>query len=374
MNLESEIRAIVERRIAADTEVGMQVAAYHRGRQILNLSMGTVARGGTPVDGRTLFPIFSVIKGALGVAVHVQAAKGLLDIDAPIASYWPAFAARGKDAITLRHVLSHHAGVPQMPADSTLEKVMDWDWITDAIADLEPMHAPGAQTWYHGMTYGWLLGEAVRRTDPARRKPNRFLQDEVLGPLGIDSLFTSVPDGDLGRVAELSGAPYPADLPPGSPMRIGIPASVDLQPINFNRADVRQAEIPAVGGYASASALARLFALLANDGELDGVRLFPRALVETMRIARAGSEAPDPMLGGPARLSIGGFMLGGLIPAVGPREDTQFSMGAGGSLAWADHANALAVAITHNHMYGHLPPEEDPKVLIGNAIRAAVAG
>jgi CubicO group peptidase (beta-lactamase class C family) len=193
-----------------------------------------------------------------------------------------------------------------------------------------------------------------------------------MAPLGIDSFFIAVPAGELGRVAELSGAPYPPDLPEGIPIRVGIPATVDLQPPNFNRNDVRQAEIPAVGGYATAAAVARLFAMLAGDGEIDGVRLLPAELVASMRIARENSEAPDPFLGGPARLSVGGFMLGGAKPAVGTREDTMFSIGAGGSIAWADHANDLAVAITHNRMYGHQAAEDDPQILIGNAIRKSL--
>lgn len=372
MELNSIVADIVRTRIETGKEVGVQVAAYHRGRQIVDVALGAMSEDGPPVDSRTIFPIFSVVKGALAVAVHIQASKGLLDLDAPIAGYWPEFAAHGKDRITLRHVLSHQAGVPQMPAGVTLERAMDWDWITAAIADLEPMHEPGAESWYHGMTYGWLIGEAIRRTDPQHRLIDRFLQEEVCKPLGIDSFFISVPVSERSRVATLSGAPYPRDLPDTSPLCIGLPHSVGLQAENFNRADVQHAELPAVGGYANASSVARLFALLAGGGELDGVRLLPEALVETMRVARANSDAPDPFLGGPARLSIGGFMLGGAKPAVGPRSDTLFSIGAGGSIAWADRE--LAVAITHNQMYMHQPPGEDPQVLIGDAIRAAIAG
>jgi CubicO group peptidase (beta-lactamase class C family) len=372
MSLESEIAAIVEDRMASGKEVGMQVAVYHRGQKVADLAFGTVSEGGDKVSGDTIFPIFSVVKAALAVGAHVQAAKHRLDIDAPIASYWPEFAAQGKETITLRHVLSHQAGIPQMPAGVTLERAMNWEWMTAAIADLAPMHAPGAESWYHGMTYGWLVGEAIRRTDPAGRRIDAFVQEEVMAPLGIDSFFIAVPAGELGRVAELSGAPYPPDLPEGIPIRVGIPVAVDLQPANFNRHDVRQAEIPAVGGYATAAAVARLFAMLAGDGEIDGVRLLPAELVASMRTAREDSEAPDPFLGGPARLSVGGFMLGGAKPAVGTREDTMFSIGAGGSIAWADHANDLAVAITHNRMYGHQPAEDDPQILIGNAIRKSL--
>jgi len=152
------------------------------------------------------------------------------------------------------------------------------------------------------------------------------------------------------------------------PLRVGIPQAVDLSPANFNRADVQSWSIPAVGGYSNADGVARVFAMLAEGGELDGVRMLSAERVAALATPRPNTDAPDPFLGGPARLSEGGYMLGGAKPAVGSRPDTLFSIGAGGSIAWADRQHRLAVAITHNRMYP-TPKENDPQVRIGRLIR-----
>ncbi len=370
--LNDDVEALLEELVGKGREIGIQVAAYHRGRQVVEAVAGRMADGGAAADSEAIFPIFSVIKGIIAVAAHVQAERGLLDIDAPIASYWPEFAAHGKDRTSLRDVFSHRAGVPHMPEDTTLEHAGDWQWMTAAIANLVPLHPPGTESFYHGMTYGWLIGEAVRRTDPQRRPFEMFLREEVLAPLGADSLFLAVPDAVRDRVATLSGRAYPPEIPDGTPLRIGIPAAVDLQPEIFNRPDVQRAVIPAVGAYGNADSVARVFAMLAEGGALDGTRLLSEDRVRALAVPRPNSDAPDPFLGGPARLSEGGYMLGGARPAVGSRTDTLFSIGAGGSIAWADRHDRLAVAITHNLMYPGSPVEDDPQVKIGRLIRAGL--
>lgn len=367
--LASELLAVLNERIGAGLEVGMQVAAYHEGGLIVDVAAGTRSEEGDKVDGSTLFQIFSVFKGVLAVAVHIQAERRLLDIDGPIADYWPEFARHGKSGITLRHVLTHSAGIPQMPPEMNIAKLADWSGMAAAIADLAPIHAPGERSYYHGMTYGWLLGEAVRRTDPQQRAIDIFIAEEISRPLSLDGLFMRMTDDLRPRLATLSGSPYPTDLPADSPLMIGIPAAVALQPPIFNRADVQSSLVPAVSCFANARSIGKVFAMLAEGGEIDGARLLSSTCIETLSEPRPNSDAPDPFLGGPARLSIGGFMLGGGKPAVGPHEDTLFSIGAGGSIAWADRRNRLAVAITHNRLYGHQPSVSDPQVRIGDIIR-----
>lgn len=367
--LGDKLRAVVEERVAAGLEVGMQVAAFHDGRLVADISAGRLADAGPAVTGDTLFQIFSVVKGVLAVAVQIQSERGLLDPDRPIADYWPEFGANGKEGITLRHVLTHRAGIPQMPPEMSVARLADWQGMTAAIADLSPLHPPGAQSYYHGMTYGWLLGEMVRRTDPAHRPIDLFLEEEIRRPLALDALFMRVTDMERPRVATLSGAPYPDNLPDDSPLTIGIPHAVALQPAIFNRADLQAALVPAVSCFSNARSVAKVFGMLANGGEIDGVRLLSSATVASMAQARADSDAPDPFLGGAARLSVGGFMLGGDKVAVGPHEDTLFSVGAGGSIAWADRRNRLAVAITHNRLYGHQPADSDPQIAIGDIVR-----
>lgn len=370
--VQDAVQALLERLVDQGHEVGIQVAAWHDGVSIVSACAGTVSEGGREVDNGTIFPVFSVIKGYTSAALLLQADRGLVDLDAPIAQYWPEFAAHGKEGITPRHVLSHTAGVPQMPPNVELTWLADWNRMTSAIADLVPMHAPGAQSYYHGMTYGWLLGEIVRRTDPRHRSFAGFVHDELFESLGANQLYYSVPSALRGQVAVLSGRPYPPDLPEGIPLRVGIPKAVDLQPEIFNREDVQSWVVPAVGGYGNAASVVRLFAMLANGGVIEGRRVLSAERVAEASTPRPGSHAPDPFLGGVAYLSQGGYMLGGNKPAVGTAADTMFSMGAGGSLAWADRRHGLAVAITHNRLYHGPAPDADSAMLIGRTIRSTL--
>jgi CubicO group peptidase (beta-lactamase class C family) len=257
-----------------------------------------------------------------------------------------------------------------MPAGSTMEKVADWDWITGRIADLCPLFEPGTRSYYHAMTYAWLLGEIVRRTDPARRPFERFVREEIFDPLRIEGFFFTVDGPVAERVAQLSGAGYP-NPPENSPMRQGIPAPLDLTPEIFNQRQTRRTLLPAVGAYADARSVARLFALLTNGGTLEGVRLLSSERVRSLATLRANSDEPDPYLGHSPRLSAG-YWLGGDKPALSTRSNVIYSLGAGGSLGWADPDYGLSVAIAHNKMYPRPRAEIDPQLAIGLCVRKAL--
>ena len=224
---QQQMQALLDQLVADGRETGIQVAAYRGEQCVVDAYAGrtdTVADA-APVTASTLFPVFSLAKAAVSMSAHLQAEKGLLDLEAPIARYWPTFGAHGKEHVTIMDVLTHRAGVPQMPANSTVERVGDWEWIATQIAALQPYCEPGRRSFYHAMTYAWILGELVRRTDPAHRPFERFVREEIFAPLAIDSFhFTVVPPTST-RVAKLSGAGYP-NPPDGSPMRIGMPASL----------------------------------------------------------------------------------------------------------------------------------------------------
>jgi CubicO group peptidase (beta-lactamase class C family) len=369
---QDELQVLLADLVKSGREVGIQVAAYLGEDCVLDAWAGRTDSAGdaAPVGARTLFPVFSVAKAVVSLSVHVQVEKGRLDLHAPIAQYWPEFKAHGKDRVTTMHVLTHRAGLPQMPAGSTMEKVADWAWITAQLAASQPLHQPGTKSFYHAMTYAWLLGEVVRRTDPAHRPFERFVREEVFAPLRIDDFFFTVDDSNASRVALLSGAGYP-NPPDGSPMRQGIPAALDLTPAIFNCPQTRGTLLPAVGAYANARSVARLFALLANGGQLGGIRLLSAERMRSISELRANSDEPDPYLGHSARLSAG-FWLGGDKPAVGSRGNVIYSLGAGGSLGWADPDCKLSVAIAHNKMYSRQPPAIDPQIAIGRCIRSAL--
>lgn len=216
-DLVEPFRNAVERSIREGGEVGIQVAVYSDN----NLVVDTWAGIADPATGRqvktdTLFPTFSVIKAVTATALHIQVSRGLVDYDAPVARYWPEFAANGKDRLTVRHVLHHRSGVWQMPDAVTPERLADYDWMVDAIARLSPMFEPGTRNGYQGLTFGWMISEVVRRTDPKGRSFRTFVQEEIIQPLGIDDLWMGIPAKEHSRVARLIDAP-PRQLPPDAP-------------------------------------------------------------------------------------------------------------------------------------------------------------
>jgi CubicO group peptidase (beta-lactamase class C family) len=371
------VRRAIDDAIGRGVETGVQVAAYLEGELVVD-TWGGVADEvtGREVDGDTLFNVYSVTKAVAAVALHIQADRGLIDYTAPVARYWPQYGAKGKGATTVRDVLTHRACVPQMPAEVTPERMCDWEWMTTAIAALEPIAPPGSRTLYLSMTFGWIVGELVRRTDPARRSLGRFIREEIATPLGITDLWVGIPDSVESRIARQVNAlqSIPAEyLPPL--FLASMPEQVALTPAVFERPDVRRAEVAGVGGILNARSEARFWAMLANLGELDGVRLLSRKLVQTFNTPRAHSDEPDQvMFNIPLPISIGGFWLGGPnTPVCSARSPGAICHpGQGGSIGWADPGTGLAVAICHNRLFNASSPAEDPILPIANAVRAGL--
>jgi CubicO group peptidase (beta-lactamase class C family) len=352
----------------------VQVAAYLKGELVIDTWGGLADEAtGRKVDGNTLFNVYSVTKAVAAVALHLQADRGLIEYDAPVARYWPEYGANGKGGTTVRHVLTHRACVPQMPAGVTPERMCDWDWMVRAIAALEPLAEPGSKTLYLSMTFGWIIGELVRRTDPSHRSLGRFIREEIAGPLGINDLWVGIPDSVEPRIARQIDAmrPIPPEyLPPL--FLASMPPQVALTPAVFERPDVRRAEVAGVGGIFNARSEARFWAMLANGGELDGVRLLSQKLVQTLNVPRdERDERDEVMFNIPLPISRGGFWLGGPnTPVCSPKSSRALCHpGQGGSIGWADPDSRLAVAICHNRLFNASSPEEDPLLPIANAIR-----
>jgi len=368
------VKEAIEQEIAAGNEIGVQVAAYLGERLVVDTWGGLAdPAGGRAVDGDTLFNVFSVTKAVAATALHVQADRGLIDYDAPVVRYWPEYGAHGKERTTVRHVLTHRAGVPQMPEGVTPEKMCDWAWMTRQIAALRPLAEPGSKALYLSMTFGWLVGELVRRTDPQQRSLGRFVQEEIARPLGIADLWIGIPDAVEPRIARLTNAsdPVPPEyLPPL--YTASMPPQVDLVPEVFERPDVRRAEVAGVGGIFNARSCARFWALLANGGALDGVRILSPGRVGTFNTPRPNSEEKDPvMFDIPLPLGIAGYWLGGPYPPVCSARSPRALChpGAGNSIGWADPDTRLAVSICHNRMRNPRGIEEDSVFRIAEAVR-----
>jgi CubicO group peptidase (beta-lactamase class C family) len=370
------VQQAVDEAVSKRGEIGVQVAAYHRGRLIVDSWAGLAdGRTDTPVDGGTLFNVFSVTKGVTATAVHLQAERGRLEYDAPMATYWPEFGANGKEAVTVRNALTHCTGAPQMPPGVTPEMMCDWEQMASAIAALPPI-LPIGEPAYQSMSFGWVLGELVRRTDPFGRSFARFVEEEIAAPYSIDDLWIGIDPAAEPRIAHLVDDMGTGPLPEGSLIAQSLPAAVALGPQIFERSDVRRAPIAGVGGIFTARAIARFFAILAGGGELDGKRLLSRERVEMMCRPRPGAGRPDPVFYGSVMpISEGGYWrYDPKTPSTAPigSPTAICAPGVGGSLAWADPANGLAVAFCHNRMSSARSAEEHPAYAIAEAIRSTL--
>jgi CubicO group peptidase (beta-lactamase class C family) len=332
------VAATLDALVRDGVETGVQVAAFLDGELVVDAWSGLADPStGAKVDGDTLFNVFSVTKAIAATALHLQAERGLIEYDAPVAQYWPEFGANGKDNATVRHALTHRLGVPQMPAGMTPERMCDWTWMAQQIAALVPIFEPGSKTAYQAMTFGWIIGELVRRTDPKQRSFNRFVEEELCAPLGITDLYLGIPDSVDARVAILNNADAGNPPPPGTSLyAAATPPQVDLVPEVFERSDVRRACIPGVRGIMNARGAARFFAMLANGGDLAGIRLLSEQRVHSFSVPRANSDEPDPVFFGyPLPISQYGYWLAAeraSVAAVKSR-NAICHPGAGGSIA-----------------------------------------
>ena len=360
-------------------EVGLQVAAYLDGKLVLDVCGGSADQTtDRMVDGDTLFTVFSATKGVAATALHIQAERGLLEYDRPISQYWPEFAQQGKGHVTVRQTLDHSIGVPGMPPGCTIDQMCDWDFMTAAIAAMAPVWEPGTKHGYHAYTFGWMVGELVRRVDPRLRPFGRWIQDEICAPLGIDSLWMGIPDEVEPRVARLTNMPPPAQpvaIPPDALILKAIPPSLGVTQEVFGRPEVRRACIPGAGGIMNARSLAHHYAMVANGGELDGVRMLSKERIDQMCALQ--SDETDQVIGQAYRRGMG-YWLGGeplnANTAVIGRNPRAFGHpGAGGSIGWADPDARLAVAILKNRMLAPASPEENPLVELADEVRRVLA-
>jgi CubicO group peptidase (beta-lactamase class C family) len=346
-DLQAAVQAELDERVEKGVERGVQVAVYHEGEQVVDAVAGLAdADSGRPVTPDTLFFSFSTAKVLTATVVNLVVDRGLLDYDTPVAEVWPEFAANGKQGVTLRHLLTHTSGLPAVPAETQFALLTDWDGMTGALAAAAPWWEPGTQTGYHALTFGFLLGEVVRRV--TGRPIEEVLREEVAAPLGVaDELFLAVPPSEQPRMAtaeqDAETAAFLDGLPPDADFFRLVPKAVTVDAAFANRADVRGANIGG-GGTVSARALARLYAALV--GEVDGVRLLPAERVDTM--ASPAYTGEDTVMGGGTAI----WGLGWVIGRPGAFDDpdsTSFAWeGAGGSGGFGDRARRLGVGVTKN--------------------------
>ena len=334
------------------TTAARNLAVYHRGQLVVDLWTGQDKVGGGPYTGDSITILMSATKGMTATCAHLLAQRGLLDIDAPVADYWPEFTARGKQHITARHLLTHSAGLFGFPADAQIgpAELLDWDRCVTALAAMAPLWQPGAAFAYHPVTFGYLIGELIRRIDG--RTVGRFFTDEIAEPLGLD-LWIGLSDAEEHRVADQFST-----LPPATPELVadqlraaGVAATDPIAATMLGNAALgggeqalgllnsragRRAEVPAGNGIGNARSLAGFYAALI--GEVDGVRLLEPPLVDRVRMAQTDRmTAPGALAAIPQPLPLR-FGLGYDAPRTGARllGNSWFGhAGAGGRLGFA---------------------------------------
>ncbi|MGW0840460.1 serine hydrolase domain-containing protein [Streptomyces sp. NPDC002787] len=318
-----------------DKDVGASVAVYVDGEPVVDLWGGYAdAERTTPWERDTITHVWSTTKTMTALCVLMLADRGELDLSAPVAAYWPEFAAAGKEDVRVSHVLSHTAGLPRFDAPTTLEDLYDWPTVTSRLAAQTPAWEPGTEAGYHAVTQGYLLGELVRRV--TGRTLGTFLAEEVTGPLGADF--------HVGLAAEHDHRVAPVLEPPSSPPRGGPPPNPDLPDGIANTTAWRRAEIPAANGHGNARSVAAVQSLLASGGAARGVRLLSEKGCE--RALEEQFDGTDSVLRVPMRYGMGYGLNGGQLP--NPR--TCFWGGWGGSIVLVDLDARMSVAYVMNQM------------------------
>jgi CubicO group peptidase (beta-lactamase class C family) len=254
----------------------------------------------------------------------------------------------------------------------------DWDWMVEHLAAQAPYFEPGTETAYHTINWGWPIGEIVRRTDRMKRSFADFVREEILEPLGVEHLHLRLPESEIPRVATLTSDMIPPP-PENHLLALAAPPAAAPNPAVFGRSDVWMSEIPAANGLMTANAVARVYAMLSRGGELHGVRLLSEERVRSFAQPRDNPDQIDRVNNRIRVIGKYGYWLGGTSPhaekIVGTGTHIIHHPGAGGSIAWADLDERLAVAITHNRMFTAdvLPPERQPLLPIADAVRRIAA-
>ncbi len=358
------IRRAFEENFRERGELGAAVAVTLGGTTVVDLWGGWAdAARSRPWERDTLVNVWSTTKGPVALCAHILADRGLLDLDAPVAEYWPEFAAAGKEQVLVRHLLSHRAGLAGLREPHSLEQLCDWELTTQRLAATEPWWVPGTRSGYHALTYGHLVGEVVRRISGLR--PGAFLEREVTGPLGID-FSIGLPEKDSVRVAELVRPPVSASSEQAvvfaqlAPAAIAALTNPPVAAAGASTPEWRAAEIPAANGHGTALAVAELYGVFAGRGSHGGHRVLSPEAAE--RVREGQGSCRDLVLGAgfEDETEAGlGLWLSGSNGSYGPNPRAFGHDGFGGSCGLADPEAEVSLGYVMNRMGPHIA--DDPR-------------
>lgn len=355
----ADVAALLSKQLADGDHHGVAFAVYHRGEPVVDLWGGSrlVDPGSTattPWEPDTMAICFSTTKGPAATALHMAIERAGLSYDTPVAEVWPGFGANGKDGITIRQVLCHEAGVPQIREQIDHATEMgDWDRMVRVMESLEPLWEPGTANGYHALNYAWLVGETLRRID-GRDVPT-FLAEEIVGPLGLDGMYIGTPPDQHHRIAPLI-APNGGGMATDEAFDAQVPKDTiiwkALSPRGsvvdfFNTPEGMSSCIPAASGAFTARSLAKLYAALERGGAVDGTRILSEETVA--RATEVQNDRNDLVIFLAPHWRLG-FMSGGptAIPVLGPNAEAFGHVGAGGTFAAADPKAEVSFALVYD--------------------------
>ena len=361
--------------IDSGQEVGAAYAVHHDGRLVVDVWGGTYRPD-------SLQLVFSTTKGWTAAMANLLVQRGELDLDAPVASYWPEFAAEGKGTIPVRWLLTHQAGLPYPTEPCTYDDVVGWDGVVAKLAASTPMWEPGTTHGYHAVTFGFLVGEVLRRVSGI--SVGELLARELAGPLGLDA-FIGLPVDRQERVEPIVGNLAPTQADPalkalleqflGPDTTLGKALSCHgalVEPGVFNRPELRAAELPAANGICDARSLSRLYAALVGDVHAD--ERFPAGsrVLDPETVAAASTRQTsgnDQVLFIESTFGLG-FMTSSPFSPYGGAASFGHA-GAGGSLGFADPEHGIAAGYVMSKMQQSLTGDSRSSALVKATYAAA---
>ena len=344
-------------------EVGASFAVTINGKHVIDLWGGYANADKTKEWKKdTIVNVYSTTKVMTAICIHMLVDRGLLDLDAPVAKYWPEFAQAGKENLPVRYLLSHTSGLAGWDKMIRAKKLYDWELMVKLLAAQKPWWEPGTKSGYHTTTFGYLLGELIRRV--TKKTVGTFFREEIANPLGAD-FYIGLPEELDVRVADLIPPP-PVDLSTFGEID---PKSVAMRSLTNPIMDVkitktrewRNAEIPAGNGHGNARSVSRITAALACGGELDGVRLLSEEAIK--RSIEEQSYGKDLVLNVPIRFGLGWGLQSKETP-IGPNPNLFYWGGYGGSVVAVDLDAKMSFSYVMNKMVSTLTGDPRSEKLI----------
>lgn len=342
------VRLVFEANLDSGADVGAAFAATLEGEMVVDLWGGYAdAAKSRPWQEDTIVNVYSTTKTMTALTALLLADRGELDFGAPVARYWPEFAANGKDRVTVAQVMSHASGLSGWKEPISKEDLYDWEKATSLLAAQAPFWEPGTACGYHAVTQGYLVGEVVRRI--TGKTLGTVFREEIAEPLGAD-FWIGLPASEDERVAELIPPPAAASISAGvrTELQRNMSDNPGIDVGETRKRAWRGAEIPAAGGTGNARSVALVHTILANGGVARGRRFLSEA--GCRRALELQIEGTDLILGSPTRYGLGFGLAGGMVPL--PNPHSMYWGGYGGSLIIIDMDARTTLAYAMNKMAG----------------------